>query len=246
MAKPRPFVIAPDNHGDLQDNVSVAAIHRFMDDFKPDLVIHLGDCWDFRSLRRGASDEDQSGSLEDDVRIGMEFFDQFFSHGKERYFLRGNHDQRAWSLLGSTKGMVRDYCQELVNKIEGACKRKKVKMLPYDSDLGVLEIGELRCIHGYHHGIGACRQHANVYRNSFFGHIHSIESAPVPAHKPAEARSIGCLCRRDIDYINAKTAKLRWGNGWAYGWIFDNGNYVSYQARKINDQFHVGTQFKTY
>ena len=74
-------------------------------------------------------------------------------------------------------------------------------------------------------GHGACRMHAAIYRNSAFGHVHTIETAPVPAIEPAEARSIGCLCRRDMDYINAKTAKLRWGQGWAYGLLFEDGTY---------------------
>lgn len=224
----------------------MAAIHSFCDDFKPDILIHAGDNWDFRNLRKGASNDEQAGSLEDDYRIGMEFFDRFFSHGTERWFLRGNHDQRAWNLIETTNGITRDYCQYLVSRIEGACKKRKVKMLPYDSEHGILEIGELRVLHGFHHGVGACRAHANIYGNCFFGHIHSIESAPVPSRKPAEAASIGSLCRRDIDYINAKTAKLRWANGWAYGLLFDDGSYQPFQTRKINGKFVVAQDIKSY
>lgn len=239
----RKFVLAPDNHGDLEDPESIAALLKFVERFKPEIRIHLGDCWDFRNLRKGACEDEQAGSLEDDFRIGLDFFQRFFAGGETRVFLRGNHDQRAWDLCHTTKGITRDYCKHLVDRIETACRLSGVEMRPYDSDYGLFELGELRCIHGYHHGVGACRSHANIYRNCFFGHVHSIESAPVPSHKPAEARSIGCLCKRDIDYINRKTAKLRWGNGWVYGFLFDDGTYQYFQTRKLNGKFYVATEF---
>lgn len=244
--KPKKFVLVSDNHGDLQDDSAVRACLNFCNDFKPDVAIHMGDNWDFRNLRRGASDDEKSGSLEDDYKTGLEFFEEFFSYGKTRVFLRGNHDQRVWHLIDTTNGILRDHCRYLAERIETACKVRKVEMLPYDAEQGVYEIGELRCLHGYAHGVNACRVHANVYRNCFFGHIHTAESNPVPSHKPAEARSIGCLCKRDIDYINAKTAKLRWANGWVYGYLFDNGTYQYSQAKKINGHFAVTTDLKLY
>jgi hypothetical protein len=114
------------------------------------------------------------------------------------------------------------------------------------SDLGVLDLGKLSVIHGYHAGASACRMHANIYRNCIFGHVHTIESAPVPAREPAEALSIGCLCRKDMDYINKKTGKLRWAQGWAYGLLFPDGTYQLFQTRNINGQFYAASEVKTY
>jgi hypothetical protein len=49
-----------------------------------------------------------------------------------------------------------------------------------------------------------------------------------------------------MDYINAKTAKLRWANGWAFGLLYPDGTYTLMQARKINGHFDCAVDFKTY
>jgi hypothetical protein len=119
-------------------------------------------------------------------------------------------------------------------------------MLPYDSDLGVLRLGKLSVLHGFHAGVSACRTHATIYGNCLHGHIHSIEVASVASREPVEARSIGCLCLRDMDYVNKKTGKLKWAQGWAYGILFADGTYQLFQARNINGQFYAASEIKTY
>lgn len=240
------FVIVADNHGDMQDERSVSALFDFIDDFKPTRRIHLGDNWDFRNLRRGASDEEKAASLENDWEHGTEFLLRFFDKGSRNHFLRGNHDERLWHFARSATGLVRDYALDGIQRVERLMKRRNAEMLPYDADLGILEMGKLSLLHGYHAGIGACRQHAAIYGNSVFGHVHTIESAPVPSRNPAESRSIGCMCRRDMDYISSKTAKLRWANGWAFGILFDDGSYQLFQTRKINDRFYAASDIREY
>jgi predicted phosphodiesterase len=245
--KPQRFVVAADNHGDQADETSVRALLAFCKDFRPDIVVHLGDNWDFRNLRKGASDDEKAASLEDDWDVGREFLRSFMAHGRSRrVFLRGNHDERLWDFRESATGLLRDYANDGIKRVEGIVRQAKAEMLPYDAELGILDLGSLSLVHGYHHGVGACRQHAAIYGNCLFGHVHTIESAPVPSVKPAEARSIGCLCRRDMGYINRKTAKLRWGQGWAYGFLFADGSYQLFQTRNLNGTFYAATQIKEY
>ena len=42
----RRFVVVCDNHGDMQDDPSVAALWQFMDDWQPEIRVHAGDNWD--------------------------------------------------------------------------------------------------------------------------------------------------------------------------------------------------------
>ncbi len=56
-----------------------------------------------------------------------------------------------------------DDCALITQVIEGLMRKSHAKMLPYDSALGVLDLGKLRVLHGYHTGTAACRSHANVY-----------------------------------------------------------------------------------
>lgn len=245
-SKPRRFVVASDNHGDMADATATEALFAFIEDYKPEIRIHAGDNWDFRNLRKGASDDEKAASLEDDWDCGARFLEKFFRGGSTKVFLRGNHDERLWDFRESATGLLRDYAADGIKRVEALMRKLNAKMLPYDAELGVYELGKLTVLHGYHAGVGATRHHANIYKNCVFGHIHTIESAPVASREPAEARSIGCLCRRDMGYINRKTAKLRWAQGWAYGVLFDDGTYQLFQTRNIGGRFYAATEIKSY
>lgn len=246
MKGARKFVVVSDNHGDMVDGRSHEAFFDFVKDWNPEIRIHAGDNWDFRNLRKGASDDEKAASLVDDWEQGTDFLKRLFAGGKENHFLRGNHDERIWHFAGSATGLLRDYAHDGIKRIDALMRQTKARMLPYDAALGVLDVGKLRVIHGYHAGIGACRQHAQIYRNCLFGHVHTIESAPVASLEPAEARSIGCLCRRDMDYCNAKTGKLRWAQGWAFGLLFADGSYQLFQTRNIHGNFYAATDIRQY
>ncbi len=57
MAKPLlRWVAAFDSHGDCVDKPSLEAFRAFCDDFRPTVRIAGGDHFDFRWLRRSASD----------------------------------------------------------------------------------------------------------------------------------------------------------------------------------------------
>jgi hypothetical protein len=217
-----------------------------MKEWKPEIRVHAGDNYDFRNLRKGASDEEKAASLADDWEAGNDFLRRFFDGGASNHFLRGNHDERLYEFRNSCSGMLRDYATDGIKQMEAVVKKCRAKMLPYDSDLGVLDLGKLSVLHGFHAGVGACRTHAAIYGNAIFGHVHTIETASVASREPAEARSIGCLCKRDMDYVNKKTGKLRWAQGWAYGLLFPDGTYQLFQTRNIGGQFYAATEIKTF
>lgn len=246
--KPRRFVVASDNHGDMVDADARRALMDFIADYKPEIRIHAGDNWDFRNLRKGAGDDEKAVSLEDDWQAGSSFISEFFAGGKEKVFLRGNHDERLWHFKESATGLLRDYAADGIKRIESIIKRAGATMLPYDAQDGVYELGKLTVIHGYHAGIGAAKEHANAYHSDvLFGHVHAFDSISIKGRNgPITAQSIGCLCRKNMGYINAKTAKLRWGQGWAYGVSFPDGTYQLFQTRNINGKFYAATEIKSY
>lgn len=243
--KSRRFVVVADNHGDMMDPVCRRALLQFLKDFKPQVRVHAGDNWDFRNLRKGASDDEKASSLEDDWSAGSDFFREFFDGGTDNHFLCGNHDDRLWQFQRSATGLLRDYASDGIKRVQSLCRQSKAKMLPYDAALGILKLGHLSILHGYHAGASACRQHANVYGNCIFGHVHTDESAPVASLLPASASTIPCLCIRDMDYVNAKTGKLRWAQGWRAGLLFEDGTYHMERVRNINGSFTYASEFKT-
>ena len=247
MSKPRRFVVVADNHGDQYDEETFAALKAFLSDFKPEVRIHAGDAWDFRNLRKGASDEEKAESLADDWEQGTDWLRTFFDGGKENHFLRGNHDERLWRFADCSVGLIRDYAREGVERASNILKRCRAKMLPYDSRHGVLTLGHLRVIHGYFAGVGAARRHGISYGNCLFGHTHSTDSAPVESIEgPAEARGIGCCCKIDMSYNSHQTAKLRHDNAWCYGVLFSDGTYQLFQSKKIKGRFYAAQQIVAY
>ena len=241
----RRFVVASDSHGDQIDATTETALLSFIADFKPQIRIHAGDVFDFRNLRRGASDDEKAHSLEDDWQMGSDFMRRFFDGGKENHFLRGNHDERLWNFAHSATGLLRDYAHDGIARVEKLVAKSRAKMLPYDSRLGVLKLGALKVIHGYAAGIGAARKHAIVYRNVLFGHTHNCDVAGAESDEGvSEARGIGACCRLDMPYNAHQTGKLRHQNAFCYGLLFEDGTYQLNQAKKIDGRFYVASDFR--
>ena len=241
----RRFVVASDSHGDQIDATTETALLSFIADFKPQVRIHAGDVFDFRNLRRGASDDEKAHSLEDDWRMGSDFMRRFFDGGKENHFLRGNHDERLWNFAHSATGLLRDYAHDGIARVEKLVAKSRARMLPYDSRIGVLKLGALKVIHGYAAGIGAARKHAIVYRNVLFGHTHNCDVAGAESDEGvSEARGIGACCRLDMPYNAHQTGKLRHQNAFCYGLLFEDGTYQLNQAKKIDGRFYVASDFR--
>lgn len=243
----RRFVMVADSHGDCLDPVAEKALFSFISDFKPTVRLHLGDLWDFRNLRNGAGEKELAESMEPDWDAGKEFFLRYFPKGTENHLLLGNHDARMWEAASDIDGVKRDYAQGKLKEIKALAAKRRVKTYPYDSRLGVLNIGHLRAIHGYASGRNAGTVHARTYGNSFFGHVHEVSTNPVEnLTGPAEARCIGCLTRTDMAYNSRGLAKLRHRNGFLAGLLFSDGTYHSQQISRVGDSFYAPTDFKAY
>lgn len=241
------FLVASDNHGDQYDPETARALWAFIKDYKPTIRIHAGDNWDFRNLRKGASDDEKAASLADDWEQGADWLRRFFDGGQVNHFLRGNHDERMWHFASNASGLLRDYATDGIKRIDGLLKRAKAQMLPYDARHGVLRLGHLKVVHGFFSGMGAARRHSISYGNCLFGHTHATDSAPVEhIDGPAEARGIGCCCRIDMSYNQHSTAKLRHDNAFCYGVLFPDGTYQLFQSKKIGGNFYAANDIQSY
>jgi len=242
MSYPLRFQIVSDIHGSQMDHRACDAALNFCKEYNPHIRVIAGDLWDFSAIRKGASQDEQSHSMREDFECGQSFANKFFKGGIQNHLMLGNHDVRAYDLCHSVDATKADLGALMVRDIEALVKKNKAKLWPYDSRTGILEIGSLNVIHGFHTGKTACSEHSRIYNNVVFGHVHSIESYQTPGLKQKEARAIGCLCKLDQDYANRKTGKLRWAHGFVYGTLFENREYQLTQVRSINDKFYATTQ----
>ncbi len=225
------FLVGYDIHGDLQDVAANKAFFKFAELWKPEIRVCGGDLWDFRSIRKKASQEEQRDSLQADYEAGLLWLEKL----QPNYFLLGNHDIRLWDVAETGNGIAADYAVNCIKEITKLTNKLKCKVFPYDRKQGVLQLGHLKMIHGFATGIGAARRTAQCYGSVLMGHGHGIQHVSIEGLENRIGRMCGCLCSLDMDYVRANMGSLMWRHGWAYGVINTiSGDYQVWQAEDVN------------
>lgn len=229
-----------DIHGDQQDEKANKVFFEFAKSWKPRVRILGGDLFDFRPLRKGASEDERQESLQADLEAGKAWFNRF----KPTVFLRGNHDERLWELAERANGVVGDYAAKGVAEIEAMVKRHKCKMLPYHKRHGIYHLGDIGFMHGFFPGINSTRQTALIYGNTVIGHVHSIDVSSIAGLNRRVCRSAGCLCLLDLPYAARIPSTLRQDHGFQYG-LHDTatGENQVFQAQQIGGKWILPTEF---
>ena len=163
----------------------------------------------------------------------------FLQKFEPNYFLLGNHDDRLWqTAFKHSIGIIRDTAKMGIRDIEKVCRKMKCKMLPYEVDRGILELGKARFCHGFYHGVTATKRHAETFGKSggllVHGHIHSIQMYSIPRIGGSAAMSAGCLANTRMEWNRAKVNRLAHECGWIYGY-YSNKGWVAHIARKVED-----------
>ena len=236
------FIVASDIHGDQQHGPANEVLFKFIDLWKPQIRICAGDLWDLRPLRGKASDDEKRESLREDFTAGVKWFNRFKPH----HFIRGNHDERLWELAERDDGVRSDYAQELIGRVDAMLAHHKCSVLPYHKRDGVLRIGSLKVLHGFAAGVYASRATALIYGSCLFGHVHTIDEHAIPGLERRVARSIGCLCRLDLEYADRMPTTLRHAHGFAYG-VLDSrtGRYHVWQAESVDGKWLLPSDLVT-
>lgn len=235
------FLFCSDYHGDMCDRHAARALLEFKRLWKPNITVFGGDLWDFRSIRKGASEEDKHASLLADYNMGLDFLHEL----KPDVFIHGNHDHRLSFIRDRGHGLMRDAAAKLCTEIDQECRALKCRQLPYHRQRGVFRLGKLKMMHGFYCGVTAARQHAQVYGSVLFGHIHAVDVASIPTlDGPRIARAVGCLCDLQMEWDSTRPSGLRQAHGWAYGFVDDvTGQYKVYQAEQLGGRWLVPTGF---
>lgn len=220
-----------DTHGDMVDAETLRAFLEFVGAWKPTVKIHGGDVFDFRWLRRAARDEEKREAIESDVEAGCDLLAWY----RPTIVLLGNHDDRLARSMKSDTGLLRFLCTQLWDRIQAATPG--TTWLPYTTRASY-QLGNFTFTHGFAHGLGATRKHAEVFGNSIAFHNHHIEDVLIARYGDGEthARGItaGCGCRLDMDYAASALNALRWENGWVYGEVIGERLSVR-QVRRVGD-----------
>ncbi|MCJ8335020.1 MAG: hypothetical protein MJH10_12315 [Epibacterium sp.] len=225
------WIAITDTHGDQIDAEAWGFVRDFIAEFKPSRRLHLGDVFDFRWLRKGATDEERAEDIAADIDSGLNLLDEY----KPTEFLFGNHDNRLIRAAKDATGVVRASARDIHDQVMRLCSLHDTKVYPYSVRKGVAEVGHIKAIHGYRHGLYASRQHAQTWGNVIAGHVHRVDAIcsdrVTPDGTCAVGRSIGCLCRLDMEYAQYRTATLTWAHGFVFGEI-KNGRASICQATR--------------
>jgi len=231
------FVVGFDVHGDKQDLKANEAFFKFCKHWKPDIRVAGGDIWDFRPLRKKASEEERREGMAVDYRAGVDWFARF----KPTHYLRGNHCERLFDLALEDRGIISEYAIQGVNEIEELCKRLRCSMYPYHKREGIVRIGNLKVIHGFLSGVTAARRTALAYGSVLMGHGHGIQHVSIEGIDNRVGRMCGCLCQLDMDYNRANVSSLVHRHGWPYGVVHDSGKYQIWQAEDVGGRWMLPT-----
>ena len=237
------FVVVPDLHGDQFDEKTVSVIRQYIDDYKPTVRVSIGDIFDFRNLRRGASESEKAESMRLDVKCGMDLIDAF----KFTHVTLGNHDQRLWDEADESSGLIKEYCQRGVDAIESKFKHHGTEWVPYSIRENI-QIGNAFFVHGFRCNVNAAKSTAEDFakdgRTIFFGHTHSVSS--YRSISGTTAHNIGCACNLDPHYSRRRPNTLRHQNCFASGEIHSDGTVVTYIHKPNNNKWRCVVASKEY
>ena len=240
------WVAVGDNHGAMVDDASRRAFLKFVDHWKPDLKVHIGDNFDLPGLRMGISSEDSAAAddLSEDLFAGFNFMEQFSPH----VYMIGNHEDRLWRIAEThSRGVMRYAAQDVIERIKKQCRRLKIKLYEYNAETGVHRVaeGKLAFAHGYSANMNSVKQHATHFARSggtvIMGHLHRVEVQTGQRQGGTWGYSIGCLANySEMRYAKHRLATASWENAWAFG-VWKGERVVTWLARKCGRHWILPT-----
>lgn len=205
------------NHGDFVDEDAVKVAKRFMADWNPKHRNHLGDNWDFRAIRKGASPEEKAEGMRRDIECGFEFLEWF----KPQQFVYGNHDHRPYRMAQeSSNATTAELFEDLCNDMDERLRKMKIKVTPWGvEEFARFPIGNIKLIHGFRSSkTNPAKINFDEYGQSIASHVHKPSTYHACHIDRTKAYTVGTMANiSKMGYANGFTSKLGWRNGFMYG-----------------------------
>lgn len=211
-----------DNHGEFQCDEAIERVIKFRKEFKPDVVVHHGDCFDLPWLMRRASEEEKNRSITEDMEKGEAFLRQM----KPTHYMLGNHESRLWKQYrvqasGSAKQHLLGGIIERIRAAAG-----DAKIYEYHIKRTILRLGQWHLMHGWRAGVYALQNMVkDIGASLMVGHNHCGDDIVVPQMNRPRGISIPCLCRTDMDYADTHAVTFRQNHGYVKGEQCANGSF---------------------
>lgn len=224
------WLLVPDMHGADCDLSALSILDEFKKDFKPHHTVFFGDLINADAVSK--YDSHGGPTLEQEYGTANAMLDRF----KPDIFLEGNHEERL-----RRPGLVKQELVDVLSPVKWLnIEKRKIKWYPYTNDPDkILRVGYLTMIHGFAFNEHACKTEAQCFGCVVHAHTHRIATyQPKNAYHNHTGFNIGCLCKLNLGYQS--TGQPRgWAQGFAYAYIFPDGNFSLYQVRLINDNIVI-------
>jgi predicted phosphodiesterase len=214
--KYKKFIAVSCSHGDLLSRSARASVLKFIDAYRPDTRIHLGDYIDLTALRGGARGKDETINLENDVAAGLEFLGDY----RPTHLLQGNHDVRAWEALSHPSAVLAHAAADIVKRVRAFTKKTKCQFIEEYNirDANFITLGDTKFMHGIFFSETAVRDHAEHFGKCVFGHLHKVEVRPGRRFDNPMGYCVGMLADiKMMKYADRRRATSQWSNGFAWG-----------------------------
>ncbi len=239
------IIIVNDTQIPFQDPKTLQAVHKFWDDFGPDLEVYNGDIIDFYSISSFDKNPTRAFKLQDELDDTYEWL---FSRAEanpnaRRIFIEGNHEDRLRRFLWKEAA---DLSSLRVLNFEELMRFKELGMedLTY---MSVLDFLGFRIQHGWKASGGSTPWPINVGRfmaqkegsSGLCGHTHRASiycwTTSRGSHSYVEN---GCLCRFDLEFAPFPN----WQQAFSYGEV-KNGKVHTKLVQIYPDGFIANGEF---
>lgn len=223
------------SHGVYADPKALAAVVKFRDSFKPQVMLHLGDALDVTALRSGArGTPDEAAEIEPDIDGGVEFLRQL----RPTHYLWGNHEDRLARLQNHPNAVISYAATQIANALNDVCRELRCQVLPYTGVYQGLTFGGVRYMHGVMYSENAVRDHAETFGNVVFAHTHRTGAAVGRRSDHPRGICVGTLSRMEnMDYSKTRRASLSWSAGFSWGYFNDKHSqlWLHEQPRNLTE-----------
>jgi UDP-2,3-diacylglucosamine pyrophosphatase LpxH len=220
----RRVLFVSDIHCPYQDNKALRAMYEFMDWWKPQEVIVLGDLVDFYAVSRFSREPERVLKLQGELDESVEVLSDIRKHAPKApmTFIRGNHEARLKRYLWSNAQEL-DCLRAL--RLESLLEFDKFK-IRYE-DRGIMRFKNIMVKHG-----NIVRKFAGYTAKGEF-EKNGMSGVSGHTHRLAQYRHTneldsfvwtesGCLCQLTADYLEGQTPN--WQQGFAIGYFKENSN----------------------
>jgi len=210
------IVFIPDYHGSYEDYRALHGVYRFINDFKPDQVIMLGDHVDFYALSKFDKNPDRIKTLQKEIDVlhyHLKELRKVHPNPKSIIYLRGNHEYRLIKYLWKNPEII---SLRNINNIEGLLELKKFNVdykLNYNLHGLLIKHGD---IVRKHSGYTAKSEFDNEGTSGISAHSHRLSSHYITNRSGSHAwYEMGHLCDESAaEYMEGKIPN--WQKGFGY------------------------------